>query len=152
VSKVERLVDGAERKGIALSVPLSAFFLLQSIVIQSSQNYLPFAFLLLSLFFLLISFRRSLGLFMVMFNLLSIFFAYMMIFSVTPIETKYLVNESNSTLVLLRNVTITSYSPQEGGIFVAVFYVLFFFNLALIVYNFAFYYFLKKRREAEKEG
>jgi len=74
----------------------------------------------------------------------------MMVFSASPIEQKYIVNEANSTTTLLRNVTITSYSPQQGGIFVAIFYVLFFFNLSLILYNFAFRYLLKKRREEEE--
>jgi hypothetical protein len=122
-------------------------FELFSVLIQPSPNYFPFAFLILSLFFFIISFRRWETIFPIFFNILSIFFAYMMVFSASPLEQRYTINEANSTLVLLRNVTITSYSPQQGGIFIATFYVLFFFNLSLILYNFAFRYLLTKKKE-----
>jgi hypothetical protein len=124
-------------------------FLFQSITIQASQNFLSPLFLLLSILFLLLSFRRYEGAFPIIFNLISIFFAYLMVFSSAPTQTKYILNVSNSTTTLLKNVTITSFSTQEATFFTNNFYVLFFFNLALIIYNFAFRYLIKSKKEEE---
>ena len=122
-------------------------FLFQSILIQPFQNFLSPLFLLLSIFFLLLSFRRYEGAFPIIFNLLSIFFAYLMVYSSAPTETRYIINISNSTTTTLKNVTLTSFSPQEATFFTNNFYVLFYFNLALIIYNFAFRYLIKNKKE-----